>query len=411
MPSSPPAAEKDQADPLAELRDAFVLPAGLCYLNGNSLGPLPRTSAKRLDTELHEHWGQALVGAWNSAGWIDLPIQLGNKLGGLLGAAEGQTLVADSTSINLFKLLHAALQRHPQRRLVVLEHDAFPTDNYIAQGRRQLRPDLELHYLAADELMDALAGSDVAAALLGHVNYRSGRRLDLPALQRQAHTQDTPIVWDLAHSIGALPLALDAWEVDYAVGCSYKFLNGGPGAPAFSYVARRRQADLKLLLQGWLGHHRPFAFEPEYRPAENIRRLQVGTPSILSMASLDAALDVFAKTTVEKLWDKSCRLFDDFQTGLQNRPELADFELMTPADPAHRGSQLSLAHPHAHAICRALAEAGVIADYREPAILRFGLTPLYTRFSEIDRALNTLCDIMRDDRWGAPEYQQQQKVT
>lgn len=391
-------------------RDAFVLPQELIYLNGNSLGAMPRSAQARLGHELNEAWGGQLVSAWNQSGWVDLPQRLGDKVGRIIGAAPGQTLVCDSTSVNIFKLLHAALQQHPQRHVVLLEDTAFPTDNYIAQGLLHARPDLELRYLPAPAIGGALK-ADVAAVLLSHVNYRTGARVDLPGLQQTASAQNIPIVWDLAHSAGALPLQLDAWGVEYAVGCGYKFLNGGPGAPAFAYVSSARQPQLEPILSGWFGHARPFAFESDYAPGAGIERLQVGTPPILSMSALDAAVDLMLEFEIGALWAESCRLFAHMRTTLEADAAFAACRILTPDTPEQRGSQLSLTHPQAYAVCRALAADGVIADYREPGILRFGFAPAYIGIDDVEGAAQRLLRILREQRWDRPEFQQRAKVT
>jgi kynureninase len=396
--------------PSAPLREQFVLPSGRVYLNGNSLGPLPTAARERLHQVIDDEWGQQIVSGWNQAGWVDLPQRLGDKIGRLIGAAQGQVVVCDSTSINILKLLHAALCWHPQRRVLLLEEQAFPTDNYMAQGLRQLRPDLQLRPLPGAQIAAALDDS-VAAVLVSHINYRSGERLDLPSVQAQAKNQGIPIVWDLAHSAGAVPLELDRWGVDYAVGCGYKFLNGGPGAPAFAYVAERHQAQLQPLLSGWFGHARPFAFEPDYQPAADINRLQVGTPAILSMSALDAAIDVLASVPSARLWQQSCALFDRLLHTLEADPVFAECQVLTPRAPEARGSQLSLHHPEAYAICRALAAEEVIADYREPGILRLGLAPAYLSADDIDQAAAVLLRILREQRWRDPAFQTRLKVT
>ncbi len=394
----------------APLRDAFVLPEGKIYLNGNSLGALPRQVQQRMQQVISDEWGADLVGAWNSAGWVDLPQRLGDKIGHILGAAPGQTLVCDSTSINIFKLLHAALQRHPNRRVVLLEDTAFPTDNYIAQGLLRVRPDLQLRCLPATQIAEALA-DEVAAVLLSHVNYRTGARVDLPLLQSRAAPSGIPIVWDLAHSAGAFPLHLDAWGVEYAVGCGYKFFNGGPGAPAFAYVAKAAQPGLQPILSGWFGHARPFAFEPDYAPATGIERLQVGTPAILSMSALDAAIDLLQQCDPTDLWQRSCHLFDCMLHALEADPVFSQCRVLTPREAEQRGSQLSIEHPQAYAVCRALAAQGVISDYREPGILRFGFAPAYVDESDVVNAAGHLLTILREQGWDKPEYQQRTKVT
>ncbi len=403
------AKERDQQDPLRHWQAQFDLPDRLHYLNGNSLGALPRVVRERLTETVDRQWAAQLVGGWND-GWYAMPGRLGDKLGRLLGAAPGQTVACDSTSINLFKLLGAALQRHPERSVLILEKNAFPTDNYIAQGVQRLRPDLELRFLPPEDMARAF-GPEIAAGMLSHVNYRTGERCDLPGLQAAALAQDIPLVWDLAHSAGAMPLTLDDWGVEYAVGCGYKFLNGGPGAPAFAFVSRNRQPALEPWLSGWFGHREPFAFEPAYEPADGINRLQVGTPPVLSMSALEAAVDLISEAPLDALWRKSCALFEYFLAGLRADSTLTAFEVLTPTDPARRGSQISLGHAQAGPICRALAEAGVIADYREPGILRFGLAPLYQRYQDVQAALTALHDIVAGQVWREARFQQRPAVT
>ncbi len=400
----------DAADALAPARAAFALAPELLYFNGNSLGPCTYKTIEHMRTVVEKQWGIEIIRGWNTAGWIDLPLQTGEKLSKILGAASGQSIVCDSTSINLYKLLSGALARHPTRKVVLLERGAFPTDNYIAQGIATREPRLELREVSARELPEALS-DEVAAVVFSHVNYRSGERVDIPAMQRRAAHYDIPVVWDLAHSAGAVPLHLDDWGVEYAVGCGYKFLNGGPGAPGFAYVATRRIASLEPVLQGWFGHQQPFAFDPRYRPEDSIRRLQVGTPPILSMSALDSALDFLNQFELGELWVKSCRLFAHFMQALERTGLDEDFQLLTPRDPEARGSQISLEHPHAHEICRALAARGVIADYREPGVLRFALTPLYMRFQDVDSCVDHLATIMQTENWRRPEFRLREKVT
>ena len=396
--------------PPGSLREHFALPPGRIYLNGNSLGAMPLKAREALLQGLDAHWAKEAVGAWNSADWVHLPQRLGAAIAPLLGAAPGQTIVADSTSVNLFKLLDAALARHPGRKLLLLEEGAFPTDNYMAQGYARLRPGLELIYKPAADIASALQ-EDVAAVLLSHVQYRSGSRVDLPSLQAQAKALDIPVVWDLAHSAGALPLELDAWGVEYAVGCGYKFLNGGPGAPSFAYVAQHRQAELQPVLSGWFGHKQPFAFGPDFDPAPGIDRLKVGTPPILSMLALEAAVQVLQKADIHSLWAQSQALFDALYQALSQAPECADCQILTPTEPEQRGSQLSLRHPQAAALCRALAEVGVVADYREPGLLRFGLAPAYNSLEEVREAAARLIQILRTGLWREARFAHGPKVT
>lgn len=407
-------ADSPMAAPSPARPELFALPPGVIYLNGNSLGALPHAVVDTLDRAVREEWGQQLVGAWNTAGWVDLPRRLGDRIGERLGAAGGQMRVCDSTSINLYKLTHAALQWHPARPQVLLEAGAFPTDNYIAESLCLGRPATTVEHLSAEAISDRLSDAraeSVAAVVLSHVNYRTGARVDLPRLQALAARHDVPVVWDLAHSAGVVPLALDAWGVDYAVGCGYKFLNGGPGAPAFAYVAQRRQATLQPVLPGWFGHARPFAFEATYSAASGADRLQVGTPPILSMRALETAVEVLAAVDADALWRHAIALFERLLAALEADPVFAECTVLTPRAAEQRGSQLSLEHPQAFALCRALAAEGVVADYREPGILRLGLAPLYLTLADMDRAAAMLLQILREQRWQKPQFHVRPQVT
>ena len=401
-------ASLDATDPLARLRDQFALPEGVIYLDGNSLGALPRVVQERTAEVVATQWGEGLIRSWNTHDWIDLPGRVGDRIGRLIGAVPGTVTVADSTSINLFKALVTALRLRPDRKVILSEKRNFPTDAYIAAGVADLLGQgHELRLVEADELAGALT-DDVAVLMLTEVNYRTGARLDMPALTKAAHNAGALTVWDLAHSAGAFPVDLGGAGADFAVGCGYKYLNGGPGAPAFVYVAPRHLAGLRQPLTGWLGHAAPFSFAETYRPAHGIAAMRVGTPPILSMSALDAALDVFDGVDLSALRTKADRLFELF-TGEVARlaPEL---ELLTPADPARRGTQVSLRHPQAHAVMQALIARGVIGDFREPDILRFGLTPLYLRYADVAEAAAILGDILAKRGWDRPEFRQRAKV-
>ena len=398
----------DRDDPLADRRDHFVLPDGI-YLDGNSLGPMPATVAARLRHCVEQEWARGLVGSWNTAGWIDLPHRVAERLAPLLGTTADRVQIGDSTSIDLHKLLHLALDRNPDRRVIVTEAGNFPTDLYILDGVAQRRR-IELRRVAAPDL-DAALDDSVAVLVLSHVNYRSGARHALEGLTRAAHARGILVVWDLAHSAGALPLALDRSGADFAVGCGYKFLNGGPGAPAWAWVHPRHDGGWQPEIRGWFGHAQPFAFEPDYRPASGPTALAVGTPPILGLTALDEALKAFEGIDMAAVQRKSERLFDCFRDWLQPTLFRHGFELLTPLAAEQRGSQLSLRHDHAWPICRALIDAGVTGDHRPPDVLRFGLTPLYTRFSDLWRAAETLRAIMDDRRWDRPEYRQRTTVT
>lgn len=399
----------DRDDPLAAARERFHLPEGLIYLDGNSLGALPRTTPARLAEVLEQQWGEGLVRSWNTAGWVDAPARVAARLAPLLGAGPDQLMIADSTSINLFKLLWAATRLRPERRVVLMEAGDFPTDAYLAQALAALDP--HVHVLrAAPEQLAALLDERVAVLLLSHVHYRTGARHDLAAWTARAHRVGALTLWDLAHSAGVLRCDLDNSGVDFAVGCGYKFLNGGPGAPSFLYVAARHQAAAFNPLQGWFGHARPFTFEADYQAAPGMARWQVGTPSILALAALEAALNVFRDLDPAQLEHKAQALGDIALAALEAQLPDAGFTVLTPREPTARGAQLSLAHPQAWPLCRALAAAGVLADYRPPGVLRMGFSPLLLRHVDVWDAVTVLAELWREGRWRAPQFQQPETV-
>ena len=392
----------DRDDPLAAYRKLFALPDGITYLDGNSLGALPKSVAPRMAAVVADEWGRDLITSWNVHDWIDLPRRVGNKIALLIGAEPGTVVAADSTSINIFKLLSVALQQRPERRVILTEAGNFPTDVYVADGLAALTG----HELLSGDLTQI--GQEVAVVLVTEVNYRTGARHDMGELTRRAHDAGALIVWDLCHSAGAVPVNLTAAKADFAVGCGYKFLNGGPGAPAFAYVAPQHLHGLRQPLQGWLGHAAPFEFAPEYQPATGIDALRVGTPPILSMSALDTALDVFAGVDMAVVKRKSDGLFDLFVSEIETRaPEL---EILTPRNASRRGSQISLRHPEAYAVVQALIGRGVVGDFRQPDIIRLGLTPLYLRYQDVHRAAEILGDIIATRAWDKPELKRRAKV-
>jgi len=395
----------DRTDPLAPLRDRFALPDGVIYLDGNSLGPLPRATPAAVADAVERQWGERLIRGWNE-GWIDAPVRLGGKLAPLLGAGAHEVIVGDSTSANLFKALVAALRVSPERRTIVSEAGNFPTDLHIAEGAVACVPGARLHVVPCDEVAAAL-GPDTAVLLLTHVHYKTARRWNMAALTAAAHEAGALMLWDLSHSVGAVPLDLDGAGVDLAVGCGYKYLNGGPGAPAFLYVAQRWQDRLASPLSGWMGHAEPFAFADAYHPAPGMKRWLAGTPPVLGMAALEVALDLWAQTDIAAAWVKAQALW----TILADAGTAAGLECVTPADPAERGSHISFRHPQAHAIVQALIARGVIGDFRAPDIARFGLTPLYLSHAEVERAGAILHEVIATEAWRAPEYQNRQAVT
>ena len=399
----------DAADPLAAFRDRFELPERVIYLDGNSLGPVPKQTPARIAEIVANEWGVSLIRAWTDHDWIGLPLRVGAKIGRLIGGALDSTVVADSTSVNLFKALTAALEMRPGRQTILTETGNFPTDLYIAQGLTALLG--RGHVLRrADDPMQAL-GPDVAVLMLTHVNYRSGAMHDMAAMTRAAHDAGALALWDLSHSVGAVPLKLANDDVDLAVGCGYKFLNGGPGAPAFLYVAPRLHAAFRSPLTGWLGHAEPFAFDPEYRPAEGIARGVAGTPPVLSAAALEVGVDLMLQVPMAELRAKSVRLADLFLALVAQECGGERFTTLTPADAARRGSQVSFTHPAGYAIMQALIERGVIGDFRAPDVLRFGLAPLYLRYVDIWDAVSVLRDVMRSGVWQQERFAERRAVT
>jgi kynureninase len=390
----------DANDPLRSFRDRFSLPEGVIYLDGNSLGPLPRATPDRIATVLRDEWGRALIRAWNDHGWIDLQRRVGDDIGCLIGAEPGSTIVADSTSINIFKCLHAALALRPGRGVILSETGNFPTDLYIAGGIAG----------ASVRVVDdprAALDSDVAVLMLTHVNYRTGAMHDMASLTAAAHRVGALVLWDLSHSAGAVPLRIAADRVDFAVGCGYKYLNGGPGAPAFLSVAAAHWDRVRFPLTGWLGHADPFAFASAYQPAYGVAAAVVGTPPILSLAALEVGVKLMLEAPMDLIREKSLALTGRFTTQMEQR----GFHSITPADPARRGSQVSFSHPDGYAIMQALIARGVIGDFRAPDVMRFGFAPLYLRYQDVDDAMAIVDDVMRAEAWRDPAYQQRQPVT
>ncbi|MBV9884214.1 MAG: kynureninase [Sphingomonadaceae bacterium] len=396
----------DAADPLRPFRDRFHLPQGLVYLDGNSLGALPKAAVGRLGRVIEEEWGEELIRSWNSRDWIGAPQRVGAKIAPLIGAKPNEVIVADSTSVNLFKLLVAAAGLS-DRKVILSEAGNFHTDLHIASGAADLLG-LQLEIAPRAEV-EARIGADVAVLLLTHVHYKSAERFDMARITAKAAEAGIVTIWDLSHSAGAVPLDLNGAGAELAVGCGYKYLNGGPGAPAFLYVAEPLQGRLLSPLRGWMGHAEPFAFTDDYRPAAGIDRMLAGTPPILSLAALEAGLDAFEGATPARLWSKANALFDVFH-GLveQNCPELV---CITPRLPEQRGSHISFRHPNAFEICQALIAADVIGDFRAPDVVRFGLTPLYLGFEDLWQAVDRMAAILRDGTWREPRFAVRGKVT
>uniref|UniRef100_A0A7S3P6I0 Kynureninase n=1 Tax=Amphora coffeiformis TaxID=265554 RepID=A0A7S3P6I0_9STRA len=408
------AQRRDAQDSLAPLREHFLLPDGKIYLDGNSLGVLPKAVVPQLQTTVTEEWGKDLISSWNTHGWIDLPQKIGEIIAPLVGAGPGQVLCCDSISVNVFKLLSTALALRPGRKTILVEAQDFPTDRYVAEGLVQLLGAQQccVKAVARDDLEQAFT-SDVAVLLLSEVNYRTGYRHDMAALTQSAHAVGAMVCWDVAHSAGAMPIALDEANADFAVGCGYKFLNGGPGSPAFLYVAKRHQNQVSQPLSGWLGHRRPFDFTSSYQPADGVVRYQAGTPSVIAMRALQAALSVFDNVSLAALRQKSLALTDFFLACLHDQPGTESFGLLTPTeDPEkRRGSHVAITHPQGYAIAQALIAEGVIVDFRAPDIIRFGFAPLYNTFQDAARAVTILGSIMTSERYRETQFQERHKVT
>ena len=402
-------AELDRDDPLAEFRGRFSIPAGQIYLDGNSLGAYQDAIHKRVQRTLKKEWGESLISSWNQAGWFDWPIQVGDKIAPLIGAGAGQVAVGDSTSVNLFKGLDALCQLQPDRQLIVVQEKNFATDGYMAQALARINPKLEVRYWR-DEPLESVLDEQVACLLLSQVDYRTSARLDMQAVNRAAHAVGARVCWDLSHSIGAIPVDVLETESDIAVGCTYKYLNGGPGAPAYIWVHPGLIEKIQPALPGWMGDARPFEFQVDYQPHPGIRRMVCGTPQILSLVALDAALDLWSEVDLGQIDGKRQSLMALFETALgEQLPGV--FQPISPSDPERRGSHLSFSHPDAYPIVQALIDDGVVGDYRDPSYLRFGFAPLYLSHADVLESVNRLARIMREERWRAPDYQVRKVVT
>ncbi|QNB00509.1 kynureninase [Massilia sp. Se16.2.3] len=395
---------RDAQDPLAPLRDRFDLPPGTIYLDGNSLGARPRAALARARDVVAREWGQDLIRSWNTAGWFDLPKRLGDRLAPLIGAGTGEVVVTDTTSLNLFKALAAALQiqaRGPAsaRRVIVTERSNFPTDIYMAEGlTRWLERGYCLRLVDSIDELPAAIDADCAVLMLTHVNYRTGYQHDMAALTRLAHQNGALVVWDLAHSAGAVPVDLRGAEADFAVGCTYKYLNAGPGAPAFIWVPQRHQAQFAHPLTGWWSHAKPFAMAHGFEACEGIGRALCGTQPVLSLSLVECGLEIFEETSMDAIRAKSLALTDLFIALVEAQCAGHPLGLVTPREHARRGSQVSFTHPHGYAVMAALIKRGVIGDYREPEIMRFGFTPLYTSFADVWDAVAILKELLdRED--------------
>ena len=402
------ARQLDADDPLAFARQRFSIPEKLIYLDGNSLGALPIATGARVDALIADEWGKDLIASWNAHGWIDAPIRIAAKLSPIVGAEPHELLIADSTSVCLFKLLAAAVRARPGRRVIVTQEGNFPTDTYVAEGLAEMLG-IELRRIAPNAISDAI-DEQTAVVTLTHVDYRSGARFDMRAINEAAQAAGTLVVWDLSHSAGAIELDLNGTGCELAVGCGYKYLNGGPGSPAFVYVAEGLQDEIRTPLQGWMGHAEPFAFEEAYKPVSGISRFLTGTPSIIALAALDAGLDTFADISMANIEAKSRALLKLFIDEVETRCG-DEVRLFGPRNLAERGSHVCFAHPQGYAVMQALIARAVIGDFRAPDLMRFGFTPLYTRFEDAWAAADALADILATREWDQQRFKERRKVT
>ena len=413
----------DAADPLSRFRERFILPEGVIYLDGNSLGPRPVGALERVQDVVTAEWGEGLIRSWNTAGWFDLPGRLGDKLAQLIGGSRGETVVTDTTSLNLFKALASAIRvqqvDHPEKRVIVTERDNFPSDIYISEGiadfLNSVAKESGIRYevrLIDDALpLNEALDESTAVIALSHVNYRTGAMWDMTSVTAQAHSVGALVIWDLAHAAGAVNVDLSGANADYAVGCTYKYLNGGPGSPGFIWVNARHQDRFWQPLAGWWSHARPFAMADAYTPAKDINRFLCGTQSVTALAIVETGLDIMLDADADALRTKSLELTDLFISLVEQRCGDHPLELITPRDHATRGSHVSFRHPEGYAVMSALIARGVIGDYREPEVLRFGITPLYLGFADVWDAVEVLRDILDSRAWDSDEFKQRKAVT
>lgn len=406
------AQQLDAQDALALKRDLFALPEGVIYLDGNSLGALPKSMSARMAKAVEQEWGRGLIRSWNDAGWYEATARVGAQIAQIIGAKANEVVACDSTSINLFKVMCAAAQALPERKIIICEEGNFPTDAYIGEGVAGL---IGKQILLANqdniEEKIAQAGAQLCFVSLTQVHYKTGRMLDMARVTQLVQAQGARTIWDLAHSAGALVVQLNACKADYAVGCGYKYLNGGPGAPAFVYVREDLQGDLQQPLQGWFGHATPFSFDQTYVPAQGIARLLVGTTSVLSMTALEEALKIYEGVSMQAIRAKSSSLTQLFIDLYDAHIAPLGFGLATPRGATRRGSQVSFTHEQGYAIMQSLIAHGVIGDFRAPNILRFGFAPLYVSHADVVRSVQLLCEIFTSKAWVNPEFQQRKAVT
>ncbi|MDZ4311923.1 MAG: kynureninase [Cypionkella sp.] len=393
----------------AATKAQFHLPEGMIYLDGNSLGPLPRATAARVAQTVTAEWGDMLITAWNKAAWMDKPMRVGDRIARLIGAEAGHVVMGDTLSIKVYQALASCLEMNPTRRVILSDTGNFPSDLYMAEGLcRTLGNGYTLKTVAPEDVLDAIDDT-VAVTMITEVDYRTGRRHDMAAITARAHQHGALTIWDLAHSAGAFQVELAKCNADFAVGCTYKYLNSGPGGPAFIYVAPRHADTARPALSGWQGHAAPFAFDLDYHPATGAERMRVGTPPILQLAALEASLDIWDTVDMAALRAASLKLQDQYIAGVESAcPTLT---LATPRNHQDRGSQVSFRHPEGYAIMQAMIARGVIGDFRAPDIIRCGFTPLFIDEADVDKAIKIIADIMQNNLWDRPAYKTRAKVT
>ncbi|WP_420429442.1 kynureninase [Kordiimonas sp.] len=403
--------KQDASDPLREIRDRFDLPEGVIYMDGNSLGPSPKGVAERLANVVQQEWRTDLIKSWNTADWINLPSRVGAQIAPLIGASGDEVIMADSTSVNIFKAAAAACRMNPGRTEILSEPGNFPTDLYMLQGLADfLGPEYQLKTVERTEIKEAIS-EKTAVVLLTHVHYVTADMFDMADITEAAHANGALMVWDLSHSVGAVPVDLNKADADFAVGCGYKYLNGGPGAPAFIYVAKRHLETARQPLSGWFGHKAPFDFSDEFEPAADIRRMLVGTTSVLAASALESALKAFEGVDMRVVRQKSLALADLFMELVRERLSVFNLGIVTPEKHSCRGSHVSLSFAEGYAVVQALIDRGVIGDFRAPNYMRFGFTPLYLGFEDVYRAAEILEDILRTDTWKDSKYKAKSRVT
>ncbi len=403
----------DTLDPIKKVREEFALPKDVIYFDGNSLGPLPKNTIKSLDSVIQREWGNGLIRSWNDENWINLPRNLGNQIAPLIGAKEGEVIVVDSTSVNLFKVLSSALMLNGNRKIIVSEAVNFPSDLYILEGVNNMFGESYERCLIdeGDDEIEKYIDSSTAVVVLSHINYKTGRITDLNKITTFAHEKGALVVWDISHSVGVLPMNLHDLGVDFAVGCTYKHLNGGPGAPGFLFVHSSLIEKVSQPLTGWLGHIKPFDFEVEYQPANDINKFICGTPPIIAYKAIESGLEIFKDLSIIEIREKSIKLSEMFIQLMQQECTEFGFMLFSPKNSEQRGSQISFLHENAYFIIQALISHGIIGDYREPNVMRFGISPLYMRFEDVWNAITCLREIMQTGEWQSEKFKNKNYVT